>query len=279
MAETHLKYLYAGELTIAATYETTIEERLDSSFPMTVLLYIDKGTKHHEFDGHIESYPQGSYLLIRKFTEGTLFKSFTEGQRLSRSYAFVLTDEYIRGLIREFNISQHLAPVKERIILLPENRLLKKLMDFVKKGFNQGLVLDKAILHEKTREALAAIMLAEPALAAVFREYTRAERIDLTAFMNQSFLMQLPLKVLASQSGRSLSTFNRDFKMIFGQTPHRWIMKKRLSLAKEMLRKRVGRPSEIYMQVGFEDLGHFSRSFKRQFGLPPSEFYARDHEL
>ena len=59
--------------------------------------------------------------------------------------------------------------------------------------------------------------------------------------------------------------------MVFGETPHKWIMRKRLVKAHELLMQGEGTASDIYMQVGFEDLAHFSRAFKKQFGVPPSQ--------
>ena len=255
---------------MAATYEAADNEKLSSSFPMTVLLYVEVGNKHHSVDGHVKSFAQGSYLLIRKFTDGVLYKTLRPGQTMSKSYAFALTDEYVRKIISEFSIPPDLEPVKDRIVGLKKNDLLVKLMSFVKKSLDDGTDLDKNVLNEKTREALSAIIKADPKLAAAFREYTLAQRVDLEEFMNQSFLLRLPLKMLANQSGRSLSTFHRDFKMIFAETPHRWIMRKRLSLARDLLNQKDNTPSGVYVNVGFEDLAHFSRAFKKEFGYPPS---------
>ena len=95
-------------------------------------------------------------------------------------------------------------------------------------------------------------------------------RIDLYSFMNQSFLLKVPLKIFALQTGRSLSTFHREFKKVFGETPHRWIMKKRLNYARKLMDSDGLKPSEVYITSGFEDLAHFSRAFKKEFGYPPS---------
>lgn len=272
-----IKYIHSGEIMVAATYETADQDEVSASFPMTVLIYVARGNKHYRHNGEEEVFPEGSYMLIRKFTDGTLHKSPGKSGQRSKSYAFALTDEYVRRIIDQFHISQNLPPVKKRVMKLEKNNLLENLMAFIQENLDTGTDIDKNTLHVKTKEALSGIIEAEPALAAVFREYTLAQRTDLTAFMNQSFLLRMPLKALAIQSGRSLSTFNREFKMIFGETPHRWIMTKRLSLARDLMAKMRLSPSDVYIQAGFEDLAHFSRSFKKQFGVPPSAFYALEH--
>ena len=59
--------------------------------------------------------------------------------------------------------------------------------------------------------------------------------------------------------------------MIFDETPHQWILKKRLSFARNLLIQGERKASDIYLEAGFEDLAHFSRTFKKQFGIPPSK--------
>jgi len=271
MESSSLRYIYCGDITVAATYETELEQVVDSSFPMTVLIYVAQGDKHYQNGNIHESFPEGSYMLIRKFTEGTLSKSVRAGQALSKSYAFALTDSFVRDIINEIHIPSDLPPISKRVIGLKKNDLLVKLMEFVRTTVEEGSDIDADTFSAKTKEAIKAIIKADPSLAVVFKEYTLAERIDLSAFMNQSYLLRVPLKIFAMQSGRSLSTFHRDFKMIFGETPHRWIMKKRLKYARKLLDKDGLKPSDVYILAGFEDLAHFSRAFKKFFGHPPSK--------
>ena len=271
MSVADIKFLSYDDLTIAGTYQSWGPDENSASFPMTLLMYVEKGSKVFEADGRRIFFPQGSFLLIRKFTDGTFYTELDDQEQLNRCYAFALTDALVRPLIKDFMISTDLPPVKERIVKLEKNDLLENLMASVKSSFEGETEFDKGTLTEMTKQAIMAIIKADPALAAVFQEYTRAERVDLAEFMNRSYLLRMPLKVLAMQSGRSLSTFHRDFKMVFGETPHKWIMRKRLNTAKHLLANEEGTPSEIYIQVGFEDLAHFSRAFKKQFGYPPSQ--------
>jgi len=89
--------------------------------------------------------------------------------------------------------------------------------------------------------------------------------------MNHNSLSNLLLNELAKLSGRSLSTFNRDFRKLFQTSPHSWLLKKRLQRARELLLTTSKKSSEISLELGFKDLGHFSRTFKKEFNMPPSE--------
>ncbi len=271
METSYLRFKYLGDLTVAAAMETGAESKVSTYNPMTVLIYIEQGDKHYEVEGQKQVFPEGSYMVIRKFTDGVLYKTLNPGQRLAKGYAFALTDEFVREVIDDIDIPHDLPPVSKRVIGLEKNDLLDELMGFVKNCFDHDLDMDKAMVKEKTREAIRAVCKADPGIAAIFREYTRAQRVDLSEYMEEHYLLRMPLNVFAVQSGRSLSTFHRDFKMIFGETPHRWIMRKRLMFAKNLLVKKLATASEAYMQAGFEDLAHFSRAFKKQFGYPPSK--------
>jgi AraC-like DNA-binding protein len=79
------------------------------------------------------------------------------------------------------------------------------------------------------------------------------------------------LAQFAKLTGRSLSTFKRDFVKIFGTTAEKWLQKQRLERAYFLITQKNKRPSTIYLELGFETLSHFSYAFKKQFGQTPTE--------
>ena len=95
--------------------------------------------------------------------------------------------------------------------------------------------------------------------------------MDLEEFMNRNFKFNISLERFAFLTGRSLSSFKRDFQKTFAATPGNWLKKKRLDEAYFLLSKNNARANDIYLDVGFEDLSHFSFAFKKEFGLAPTE--------
>lgn len=74
---------------------------------------------------------------------------------------------------------------------------------------------------------------------------------------------------LARSVGMSTFHFTRVFTALVGRPPHRYLTEARLAAAKAMLHE--GRSvTETSMACGFNNLSHFSRSFARRFGIPPS---------
>ncbi len=89
--------------------------------------------------------------------------------------------------------------------------------------------------------------------------------------MNKNYKCDLTVEEFAHYTGRSLSTFKKDFAQIFNLTPSRWIVKRRLEEAKCLMEKLGKQPADVYLEVGFKNLSHFSTAFKREFGVSPSE--------
>lgn len=93
--------------------------------------------------------------------------------------------------------------------------------------------------------------------------------------MDRSFSCPLDVPALAKVACISSAHFSREFKATFGETPHRYLQRRRLERAMELLRE-TNRPiTEICFDVGFNSLGSFSRIFKEIVGRAPSQYRAR----
>lgn len=97
-------------------------------------------------------------------------------------------------------------------------------------------------------------------------------RADLREVVETHYASPIRLEDLAYLSGRSLSSFKRDFQQTFNVPPATWIREKRLNKAKEMLETSGMTVSEICYALGFENVSHFSRIFKQYHGTMPSSF-------
>nr|WP_251372421.1 AraC family transcriptional regulator [Rheinheimera oceanensis] len=89
--------------------------------------------------------------------------------------------------------------------------------------------------------------------------------------MVRNFTFNVSASQFAFLTGRSLSTFKRDFKTVFNDTPGNWIRKKRLEEAYFLMSTKGEKPSDIYLDLGFENLSHFSFAFKKMFGVNPKD--------
>lgn len=93
--------------------------------------------------------------------------------------------------------------------------------------------------------------------------------------IDRSFAAPLDVAALARVAHISPAHFARQFRAVFGETPHRYLQRRRIERAMELLRD-TGRPvTEVCLDVGFASLGTFSRTFSAVVGESPSAYRAR----
>jgi len=86
-----------------------------------------------------------------------------------------------------------------------------------------------------------------------------------------------PLDVddLASVAGLSRAHFTREFRRAFGESPHAYLLTRRLERAAALLRTTDRSVAEICLDVGLVSVGSFTTSFTRHFGVSPTVYRAR----
>jgi AraC family transcriptional regulator, exoenzyme S synthesis regulatory protein ExsA len=150
----------------------------------------------------------------------------------------------------------------------------KNLLSFMKSMLEYQGLLDAQITNQlleiKQKEALILLLNHNPFLKDVLFDFSEPHKIDLEKFMQKNYHFNVQLERFAYLTGRSLSTFQRDFAKIFHETPSRWLLQKRLSEAYYLIKEKGKNSSEIYLDLGFEDLSHFSYAFKKKYGESPS---------
>ena len=90
-----------------------------------------------------------------------------------------------------------------------------------------------------------------------------------TEIMLANLDADLALSVPAAQCGLSLSYFTRAFNRTTGDTPHRWLLSRRIEHSKRLLRESGSTLAEIAAASGFADQSHFTRVFRSKVGASP----------
>lgn len=85
-----------------------------------------------------------------------------------------------------------------------------------------------------------------------------------------------PLDVddLAGAAGLSRAHFSREFRRAFGESPHAYLLTRRLERAAAQLRTTDHSVAEICLSVGLRSVGSFTTSFNRTFGVSPTAYRA-----
>ncbi|WP_343673640.1 AraC family transcriptional regulator [Chitinophaga sp.] len=219
-------------------------------------IYLLKG-KMEGFDGH-KSYAlwPGQYCMVRKNHLARYNKQKDEG--VFEKIVVIFDEAFLKAYQQKHAVSSNTYVSNDVFIHLNKTDLIPQLF-----------------LQEEdstTRERLLTILLkANPGLENILFDFGIPAKIDLEAYMNRNFRFNVAIQRFAYLTGRSLTAFKQDFKRVFNDTPGRWLLQKRLKEAYFLIDKQGQRPSDVYLEVGFEDLSHFSYTFKKLFGFPPTQ--------
>src|SRR5439155_26267788 len=94
--------------------------------------------------------------------------------------------------------------------------------------------------------------------------------------MDRAYAEPLDVRAVAAVAFLSEAHFIRSFRVVFGETPHRYLRRRRVERAMFLLRETDRSVTDICFDVGFTSLGTFSRTFREIVGEPPSD-YRRAH--
>jgi transcriptional regulator GlxA family with amidase domain len=84
----------------------------------------------------------------------------------------------------------------------------------------------------------------------------------------------LGVEDMAAAAGLSKAHFSREFRRAFGESPHAYLLTRRLERAAALLRTTDRSVADICLSVGFQSIGSFTTSFTRTFGRAPTAYRA-----
>lgn len=176
--------------------------------------------------------------------------------------------------LKEFYAKNGMSPSlghRHQLRIFEPNTLLESFFNSLMPFFEPDTQLPEALVSIKIEEALSILRFIDPEIDDFLSNFLDPDKINLADFMEKNYLFNMPLERFGYLTGRSLSTFNRDFRKAFAMTPQKWLTLKRLEFAHFQLSDRGRKPVEVYLEAGFENLSHFSFAFKKLYGYAPSE--------
>jgi AraC-like DNA-binding protein len=92
--------------------------------------------------------------------------------------------------------------------------------------------------------------------------------------MDRAYAEPLDVRAIAAVAHCSEAHFSRTFRTVFGETPHRYLQRRRVERSMFLLRETDRSVTDICLDVGFTSLGTFSRTFREIVGETPSTYRA-----
>lgn len=178
--------------------------------------------------------------------------------------------------LREFYLNYDIKPqsgVSQKIRSFNHHPLLESCLASLIPYFDLKETMPENIALLKITEAISILRAVDLSIDGILANFEEPDKIDLVSFMEKNYMFNMPLEKFGYLTGRSLTTFKRDFRRSFNTTPQRWLTRKRLEYAHYQFTEKKKKPVDVYYEIGFENLSHFSFAFKKHFGYSPSEIF------
>jgi len=233
------------------------------------LVYIFAGTLEITYADRSFRFGPGAVVIIPKNELGRLLKMPANDEPF-RSVSLLFPMETLQSFYRSRPFNQ--ADGKW-VGHMEVNRhpLLESFFQSLMPYFNLQDELPPDLAEIKINECLTLLDNFDPRIRRILVALHDPGKVDLVEFMERNFMFNLSLEKFSYLTGRSLTTFKKDFKNIFHTTPGRWLIKKRLERAHYLIVIQKQKPVDVYIDAGFENLAHFSAAFKKQFGCNASQ--------
>lgn len=217
---------------------------------------------------------KGECVFIPRDHHITMYKKTYMGERycgiflmFTRSF---LREMYVRLGINRLPQKNRAPKLDKGVIKLPATVELASLFASMTPYFNPSVKPKDNFMELKLQEGLMALLAIDERFVPTMFDFNQPWKIDILEFMEANFMCDLSMEEIAHYTGRSLATFKRDFKRISHLTPEKWLIKRRLEKAYELMKTGNRKVVEVYAEVGFRNPSHFSTAFKKEFGVAPT---------
>lgn len=240
------RYLAAHALTSVLDGELLIED--------------DKGNISRVREGESIFLPKGIYYVTDLIPTSKPF----------RAMVYFFDESVINSFLSSFQTNT-LRKIQNHLILSshPEIKFFQDaLLNVYKKRKYHHLTSLKLteLLH------LIATTVQGKEFVARLKSLNQRKKRSIKNFMESHFFMPLTISDYAYLTGRSVSTFRRDFKTHFNQSPKKWLVQKRMERAKKILQDSDIAIQTLATEVGYENTSHFIKAFSKSFGISPKQY-------
>ncbi|MDW7693986.1 AraC family transcriptional regulator [Flammeovirgaceae bacterium SG7u.111] len=237
--------------------------------------FLVKGTKEVIMDNSSLAINNAEFLLM-KAGHCLMTEKLSNSDQHYRSILLFFSNEAVLQFIRKFELRPVAKPKPQSVQSFSYDAFIN--------GFIKSLI-DITRLPQKTQRKLMELKFEEIMLYLVetkgadflfsITTFTDNQTQHFINVVENNKLNKLTLKELAFLANMSISSFKREFQKCYAEPPIKWFQDRRLEYASYLLKQEKRRPSDIYLEIGYENLSSFIQAFKIKFGVTPKQY--REH--
>lgn len=249
------------------------DTRCSQMIPCHSLTYLYGGEMIIEERGNKIVIGKGECAFIKRDNRILMTKQSKDGEAYKGIFM-----SFNRNNLREFyakldrnSIPKNNIKFEESVIKMPQGPEVESLFNSMTPYFDTEIKPREEFMNLKIQEGIYLLLNTDKRFYPTLFDFTEPWKIDIFQFLNENYMYDLSMEEIANYTGRSLATFKRDFKKISDLTPQKWIIQKRLQAAHEMIKYQKRKIIDVYQDVGFKNLSHFSKIYKDTYGMAPSK--------
>jgi AraC family transcriptional regulator, exoenzyme S synthesis regulatory protein ExsA len=229
----------------------------------------DKGFLTNVEEGQMLFLPKGLYYISDILPENGVFEAMV----------FFFDEELIRNFVNSIDLKLKKDKCVSHLVM-NFTKELRVFSDSLLSMYAGKEHIHRSVTSLKLMEFLHLVKDAQTSncFLDALATLNNKERIGLHAFMVSNFSKPLGIEDYAYLTGRSVSTFRRDFIAQFGVSPKHWLIEKRMDRAQQLLANGQSNIADVAAELGYENISHFIKAFRKQYGLPPKQFVMKQRK-
>lgn len=235
-------------------------------------LYVVRGKKIWQTARAKYCVREGEAIFVKKGAN-IIHQFFEEG---FCSLMIFVPDHFISRVIQESTlfVSKCTSDNTDTVIRLHLDEVLSMYFPSVLSYFAKKEQPPIHLLEIKFKELLLDLITSSQnaELCSYFKSLCKRSITSLHEIMEANFRYNLKLDEFAYLSGRSLSSFKKDFINTYNCPPGKWLIKRRLEHAKFLLELTDKNINELVFEAGFENASHFIKLFRQMYGTTPLQY-------
>ncbi len=234
--------------------------------------FLQEGEKEIITDNHRIAINDTNFLMMRA-GHCLMTEKFSSTQQKYSSLLLFFSHQSVLEFLKKHEIQHSGSTREESTTAVAYDRFIRTFVSSLK---------DLMHLDPKHKQKMLTIKFEELMLYLIARDGTGLlgsllnnndqRSFDFVKVVETNKYNKLTLKQLAFLSNMSVSTFKRAFEKHYQESPIKWFHDQRLTHAAYLLKSELRRPSDIYLETGYESLSNFTQAFKSKYGVTPKQY-------
>lgn len=258
--------------------KVNLKSPFEFSFPeaeQACFLYMLKGETQFQFDDEYFNIPTHHALLLNCIHSGKQIKNSdsSDGEIVIVTFhPEILRKIYARELPLIFQKNDKISSQLSGRV--NNDFLIQKYIEGLLFYFENPSLINDEILILKLKEIVLLLSQTQNVeiIQVILSQLFSPNSFTFKQIIEANLFEQINVEELAKKTNLSVSSFKREFKKLYDDSPANYIKIKRLERAAEMLLVSNERITDIAFDCGFQDLGNFTKSFHTKYNLTPSNY-------